>query len=116
MASTDPSQLSPKVLTPALVSAGLLFLSLFLSLVTPELFAGLGPWAVPLSTALVGVGAFIAGFVKQDPLRTPNFTTGQLVAPGVVGGADADAAAKEAVPPIVAGNLGTDPLKGHHSA
>lgn len=83
-ASADPNKLSPKVLGPAALTAGLTFVSIVLSLVTPEMFTALGPWAVPVATGLVGVGAFVAGYYRGDPLRQDNALKQEYAAANVV--------------------------------
>lgn len=68
-ASADPKQISPKVLGALLSTVGLTVLAIFLSLVTPELFAGLGPAAAPLAAAIAGGGAVLTAYLRVDPLR-----------------------------------------------
>lgn len=78
-ASADPNKLSPKVVGPVVLTAALTFVTIVLSLVTPDMFTALGPWAVPVATGLVGVGAFVAGYLRPDPLRRDNALKAKFV-------------------------------------
>lgn len=63
------SQLSPKVLWPLLVGLVLTAVAAALAAVTPEMLAGLGPFAVPAALGLLAAGQYITGYLKRDPLR-----------------------------------------------
>lgn len=84
MAATDSKEVtSPKVKAidkwGALGALGLGVLAFFLSLLTPDLFPFLGPWAGPVTAALVFLGtgiARIAAYQTPDPLRE-NYTAQQ---------------------------------------
>lgn len=64
-----PGTISPKVFWPLVVSVVLVFVSTFLSALTPELLADLGPVAFPLGLALGAVSQTITGYLKGDELR-----------------------------------------------
>lgn len=74
-ASADPKQISPKVMGALAVTILLTVLATFLSLVTPEMFAALGPAAVPLAAGLAGGGAVLTAYLRMDPLRQDSALT-----------------------------------------
>lgn len=63
------SEPSPKVLWPLIVGVALTALAAALAAVTPEMLAGLGPFAVPAALGLLAAGQYITGYLKRDPLR-----------------------------------------------
>lgn len=80
-ASTDPTQVSPKVRAIdkfggliLIVVAALAFIA---SGVTPDLFPALGPWAPLISGAIVLVGVRAAAWSASDPLRENTALTEQ---------------------------------------
>lgn len=84
MAAVDSTEVtSPKVKAidkwGSVGALALGVLAFFLSLLTPDLFPFLGPWAGPVTAALVFAGAGIAriaAYQTADPLRV-NYTTQQ---------------------------------------
>lgn len=66
----DPAKvISPKVIATAavyVVGTGILAAGAAL---TPELFAGLGPWGVVAYAGVVGALGSLAGYIVRDPLR-----------------------------------------------
>lgn len=66
---TATGTVSPKVFWPLVVGLGLSFLASFLAAVTPDMLAALGPFAVPMATALVSVASVLTAYLKRDELR-----------------------------------------------
>lgn len=64
------SAVSPKVSRPALLLLALAALTAFLSGITPDMLAFLGPWAGPTFLALGAVIQFLSGYAIKDPART----------------------------------------------
>ncbi|WP_285240048.1 hypothetical protein [Pseudarthrobacter sp. MEB009] len=69
MADHRTESTSPKVLWPLLVGLVLTALAAALAAVTPDMLAGLGPFAVPVALGLLAAGQYITGYLKRDPLR-----------------------------------------------
>lgn len=74
MAETpSTTSISPKVkaqvVTGSAIGIVLTAVSVTLSLVTPEMFSGLGPYAILVSAFLMAIGSGIAGYMKSDPAR-----------------------------------------------
>lgn len=63
------SPLSPKVLWPLLVGLGLTGLAAILGAITPEMLAGLGPWAGMVFVLVTAASQAVTGYLKRDPLR-----------------------------------------------
>lgn len=72
-ATSDPRQLSPKVLSGAKWGGALFVLvavgAFILEGVTPELLHFLGPWAPLISGAIVLAGTLVRAYWVADPLR-----------------------------------------------
>lgn len=66
---TAPGTVSPKVFWPLLVGVGLTFAASFLAAVTPDMLAGLGPFAVPTAISLGVVAQTLTAYLKRDELR-----------------------------------------------
>ena len=66
----DPSKVvSPKVILVAVANIVGLAIVAAIAAITPDLFAGLGPWAVVAYAAVATIGTTLAGYLKRDPLR-----------------------------------------------
>ncbi|AHB31635.1 hypothetical protein ArV2_gp22 [Arthrobacter phage vB_ArS-ArV2] len=69
MADHRAETTSPKVMWPLIVGLALTALAAALAAVTPDMLAGLGPFAVPAALGLLAAGQYITGYLKRDPLR-----------------------------------------------
>lgn len=69
-AITDPSSttgtLSSKVKASGLTTLALTVLAAALAGITPEMLDALGPWAGPVFLAIGALGAWIAGYLKEE--------------------------------------------------
>lgn len=65
-AATD---ISPKVIAPAIFNLVLIGVTAALTAITPDLFEGLGPWGGVLFAGIAAVGTALTGFIKRDPAR-----------------------------------------------
>lgn len=67
----DPAaRVSPKVNWALFGGLGLTVLCTALAGLTPDMFDFLGEFAVPVTGGLVAGGAWLAGYLKRDDLRT----------------------------------------------
>lgn len=80
-ASTNPNQLSPKVIGAAVAGFIITVLGGALAAITPEALEALGPWAVPAASLLATGGAAVVAWWRTDPLRV-NYLTQQKAVEG----------------------------------
>ena len=67
--ASPAASISPKVNWALLGGLGLTVLCTALAGLTPDMFDFLGEFAVPVTGGLVAGGAWLAGYLKRDPLR-----------------------------------------------
>lgn len=65
-AATD---ISPKVIAPAVFNLVLIAVTAAITAITPDLFAGLGPWGPVLFAGVAAIGTALTGYIKRDPAR-----------------------------------------------
>ena len=68
-ASTDPKQLSPKVVGAAVAGFIITTLGAAMAAISPEALEALGPWAAPVAMLIVTAGSSIVAWWRTDPLR-----------------------------------------------
>lgn len=66
---TNPASISPKVKAAGWVGLALTLLGAFLTGITPEMLAFLGPWAGPVFSVITAASMLYAAWRKSDPAR-----------------------------------------------
>ena len=54
-----------KVLAGAITAGALVVVEAAIAAITPDLFSGLGPWGGVVFAGVVGLGGFLAGYIKK---------------------------------------------------
>lgn len=68
-ASTDPRQLSPKVIGVAIAGFIITTLGAGMAAITPQALEGLGVWAFPVASFVATAGGAALAWWRADPLR-----------------------------------------------
>lgn len=74
------STLSPKVKASAWTGLLLTVLVTALTGITPDMLAGLGPWAAVAAVAITALAQAVAGYQKTDPARATGLEVEALTA------------------------------------
>lgn len=78
-ASTNPNQLSPKVVGAAVAGFVVTTLGAGMAAITPGALEGLGVWAVPAASLIATAGASAVAWWRTDPLRANYLTQKRAV-------------------------------------